>query len=135
MKHTTRIAIRFADIDSMGHVNNATYLTYFEQARIDFFNTLIGKWDWKKNGVVLARNEVDYISPIFMQDEVQIETTVERIGSKSMTLSYQVFKSVQGSCHLFAKGSSVIVSYDYKRGVTTEISDEWREAFTQESKE
>ena len=60
MPHTSVIPVRFSDIDAMGHVNNAIYLNYFEQARMSFFQESIGKeWDWKKDGIVLGRNEID----------------------------------------------------------------------------
>jgi acyl-CoA thioester hydrolase len=130
MKHISKIGVRFADIDAMGHVNNAVYLNYFEQARMAFFNDSVGSdWDWRKDGIVLARNEVDYISPIFLQDNVSIETLVESIGRKSMTLSYEVFKAKGEKRHLFAKGKSVIVSFNYLLGKTTEIPERWRESF------
>jgi acyl-CoA thioester hydrolase len=131
MTKTTEIAVRFSDIDAMGHVNNAVFLNYFEQARIDFFNSLIGvDWNWKDQGIVLARNEIDYMRPILLSDKVLIDTRIEHIGSKSMTFSYIVHsgdpKERQG---VFAKGKSIIVAFDYKKGVTREIPDSWRSAF------
>ena len=42
-KHKTKIIVRFSDLDAMQHVNNATYLTYLEEARIDYFNTLFNR--------------------------------------------------------------------------------------------
>ncbi|MDG1262127.1 MAG: acyl-CoA thioesterase, partial [Flavobacteriales bacterium] len=65
------VEVRFGDIDVMGHVNNAVYLSYFEQARMAFFKELIGgEWDWNEAGILLARNEVDYIQPILLSDQV-----------------------------------------------------------------
>ncbi|MDA0882981.1 MAG: thioesterase family protein, partial [Bacteroidetes bacterium] len=53
MKSKYEIEVRFRDIDAMGHVNNAVYLSYFEQARIGFFNAIVDdKWDWNKLGVL-----------------------------------------------------------------------------------
>ena len=60
-----QIQIRFADIDVMGHVNNAVYLSYFEMARVHYFKQILGEeWDWNSDGILLARNEIDYLSPI-----------------------------------------------------------------------
>jgi acyl-CoA thioester hydrolase len=132
MKHLATIPVRYVDIDAMGHVNNAVYLNYFEQARMDFFENSIGEnWDWKKDGIVLARNEVDYVSPIFLCKSVFIETELERIGTKSITLCYEVRKTAEAGSQVYARGKSVIVCFDYERGVTVAISERWKKAFGQ----
>ena len=54
-----KIEIRFSDCDRYKHVNNAVYLTYFEQARIHYFGEILGEnWDWTKNGVILKKHFV-----------------------------------------------------------------------------
>ena len=59
MKHYTPIQIRFHDIDQLGHVNNANYLTYFEVARMAYFKTLVKKEiDWESTGLILANTSV-----------------------------------------------------------------------------
>ena len=71
----TPITVRFSDIDMAGHVHNSNYLSYFEQARIDFLTAITGpEWDWKKSGILIGRIEVDYILPLFLRDEVFIKT-------------------------------------------------------------
>ncbi len=131
MIHTTNIPVRFSDIDAMGHVNNAIYLNYFEQARMQFFEDHIGgDWDWKKDGIVLARNEVDYLRPILLGDKVLIDTHVESMGKKSLTFRYEVYNVYEGDRKLYARGKSVIVCFDYSSGNTTEVPDLWREQFT-----
>ena len=133
MLHTSKIAIRFADVDAMGHVNNAIYLNYFEQARMQFFQAVIrGDWDWKRDGIVLARNEVDYMRPLLLQDHVLIDTHVEKIGSKSLTFAYEVYDESDAGRVVYAKGRSVIVSFDYHTGQTTEVPALWREKFKAE---
>jgi acyl-CoA thioester hydrolase len=63
-----KIQVRFSDIDVMGHVNNAVYLSYFEMTRVHYFRELLGlEWDWKSHGILLVRNEIDYIKPILIQ--------------------------------------------------------------------
>lgn len=130
MLHTSTIAIRFADIDAMGHVNNAIYLNYFEQARMQFFQAAIGgDWDWKRDGIVLARNEVDYMRPLLLQDHILIDTHVEKIGGKSLTIAYVVYDESDEGRVVYAQGRSVIVSFDYHSGTTTEVPALWRERF------
>ncbi len=133
MKHITTINIRYADIDTMGHVNNAVYLQYFEQARIEWFNQTIGsQWHWNSAGMVLARIEIDYEQPLLLYDNAIVETSLENIGTKSFTLCYNVIKKHKGLELLIATGKSVLVCFDYETQKTKPISDEWRKRFTAE---
>ena len=125
MQHTSKINIRFRDIDAMGHVNNAVYLTYFEEARIAMFKDMIKtEWNWKKNGVLLVKNEVEYLRPILSRDEVFITTRIEKIGTKSFDVGY-VFANAQNSI-IYTKGKSVLVCFDYEKQETINFPDEWR---------
>ena len=131
MIHTSNIPVRFSDIDAMGHVNNAIYLNYFEQARMQFFEDSIGSdWDWKKDGIVLARNEVDYIQPILLDDKVFIDTKIDSMGNKSLTISYEIYTFRDKVRASFARGKSIIVCYDYKSRTTVEVPVLWREKFS-----
>jgi acyl-CoA thioester hydrolase len=68
-----KIQVRFSDCDMMGHVNNAVYLSYFEMARIYYFGILLAKdRDWKKEGVLLRKNEVEYLKPVLLHEVPEI---------------------------------------------------------------
>ena len=85
------IQVRFADLDVMGHVNNSVYLSYFEMTRVHYFKELVGaNWDWRNEGVLLVRNEIDYVKPILLNDVPQIHMTLEKIGEKSISLLYEI---------------------------------------------
>ena len=87
MRSRTVIQVRFNDIDMAGHAHNAVYLSWFEQARMDLLRKFIEKHhDWKKNGLILARNEVDYRGPVHLSDVVEVETWCSAIGTKSFDL-------------------------------------------------
>jgi acyl-CoA thioester hydrolase len=104
-----QIQIRFSDIDMMGHVNNAVYLNYFEQARLIFFNETLGlDWDWDRQGFVLRKNEIEYIKPLLLNDKPEIFISLLHVGNKSFTLGYKVV--CQGE--IYTKGSSVIVGFN-----------------------
>lgn len=104
-----KLQVRFSDCDMMQHVNNAIYLNYFEEARIHYFRQLVGiEWDWKKNGVLLRKNELEYLKPVFLNDPVTIEVFLKHVGDKSFTLAYEV--KVLGE--LRTTGTSVLVCYD-----------------------
>jgi acyl-CoA thioester hydrolase len=116
--------IRFADIDAMGHVNNAVYFSYFEQARLHFFRQLVGgKWDWRKQGILVAHNEMDYMKPVFLHDHIQIHCYCTQIGSKSFTIAYEINRGEE----LCGKGATVLVCFDYELQKTTTVPEEWRE--------
>src|SRR4030065_219621 len=88
-KHKTKIIVRFSDLDAMQHVNNATYLTYLEEARIDYFNTLFNR---KKNRLdfeaVVGRIEIDYLFPIQFGDEIEVFTGISKMGNKSVDVEH-----------------------------------------------
>jgi acyl-CoA thioester hydrolase len=126
------INIRFNDLDTFGHVNNAIYLSYFEEGRKDFFQDKVGMtWDWEGEGILLARNEIDYKVPLRLNDKAQIEIWVSRIGNKSLEVSYRIFKSEDGSQITCTTGKSVLVCFDYKTQKSVPVPDEWREIFGQ----
>ena len=117
--HIYKPEIRFVDIDAAGIVNNATYLNYFEQSRIQFFEGIVGKkWDWNSAALVIAKHEVNYRQPILFQDDVTIVTWIERVGTKSMEAAYEIFKMVGGERVLIAFASTVMVSFDHRKGIS-----------------
>jgi acyl-CoA thioester hydrolase len=122
----TTVEIRFADIDAMGHVNNAVYFSYFEQARMAYFKERVARiWDWNEDGVIVARNEIDYIYPVFLNDRMNIRLWVEHVGSKSFTVCYRV---VVGE-RLCATGKSVLVCFNHKNKATQVLPEAWRTVF------
>ncbi|MFM7300217.1 MAG: acyl-CoA thioesterase [Crocinitomicaceae bacterium] len=118
-----KVQIRFADIDVMGHVNNAVYLSYFEMARVHYFKQILGEnWDWQNDGVLLVRNEVDYLVPIFLHDTPEIKINVEHIGSKSFTLNYEINVGNK----LATRGKSTMVCFNNLEQRTQEIPEKMK---------
>ena len=123
-----RPEIRFADIDSYGIVHNANYLIYFEQSRIELFNKISEGWDWKKHGVLVARQEVDYKHPVKLKDILEIEIWIEKLGEKSITVAYNAHIIKTETKILAASSRTVIVCFDLETGLTTLIPKSWRKA-------
>ena len=122
----TTVEIRFADIDAMGHVNNAVYFSYFEQARMAYFKERVARiWDWNEDGVIVARNEIDYIYPVFLNDRMNSRLWVEHVGSKSFSVCYRV---VVGE-RLCASGKSVLVCFNHKNKATQVLPEAWKSVF------
>ena len=105
-------AIRFTDCDIFGHINNAIYLTFFEEARIYYFNLLLGdEWNWETNGFIIRTNEVEYLFPIFHKDTIQIEITLSNLGQTSFELFYTIKN--KNTNNIVTKGKSLIIYYNH----------------------
>lgn len=128
-KSKVQIQLRFKDIDAMGHVNNANHLTYFELARVQYFNALLGSGiDWNRKGIILARIEIDYKRPLLLREHVEVECRVSRLGNSSFEMEYRILARGSGpEFHIAATGKSVQVCFDYEQGVSISIPDQWRE--------
>lgn len=124
----TTIQVRFVDIDRLNHVNNACYLSYCELGRVKYFNEVLGEViDWDKHGFVLAHIEVDYFTPIHLNDEVYCFTKVTYLGSKSLSLKNEILKKHNGNWTECAMVSGVLVAMDYVNNQSIEIPAVWRE--------
>jgi acyl-CoA thioester hydrolase len=109
-----RDTVRFRDCDAMGHVNNAVYSTYLEEARIGVLGDLVD--------FILARVEIDFRSELRMGEEVEVRTRCSRVGTKSFDLEHVI--SADG--RVVAEARSVLVSYDYELGASIEVPAELR---------
>ncbi|MFC6613664.1 acyl-CoA thioesterase [Halopenitus salinus] len=118
----TSIDVRFRDIDAMGHVNNAVYATYLEQARTDYFRRVLEE-DIAKTSTVIATLSIDYRDPILLEDEsATVEVTVPDVGTSSIPMEYTV-RTDRG---VAAEAESVQVLYDTEAETSVPIPDDWR---------
>ena len=106
--------VRLRDIDAFGHVNNAVYSTYLEQARLDVLGQL-----WS---VILARVEIDFRSEIRLGDDVEVHSRCSRIGTKSFDLEHEI----RVGHRIAAEAKSVLVGFDYETRRSAELTDELR---------
>jgi acyl-CoA thioester hydrolase len=111
-KYKTPIAIRFSDIDNVGHVNNAIYLTYFEVARITYWREIIS-WNLKENGIIVGRSEVNYLKPITFDDQIFCYVRTTRIGNSSFDVMHVLVKMTPHGEEICTTGKTVCISYDY----------------------
>jgi acyl-CoA thioester hydrolase len=114
-----RDTVRFRDVDAMGHVNNAVYLTYLEDARIAFLRPMGADVP----EMIMARAEIDFRAPLAEGDQLEIGVRPVSVGTKSFELQYEV----RVGDKLAAEARTVIVSYDYSAGRAVAVPDRWRE--------
>ncbi len=114
--------VEFRDIDGMGHVNNAVYLSYLETAKLDYFQRVLGVSDLAEMGVV-GDVRITYRSPAFLGETLAIGARIARLGTKSMEFEFE-FRGPDG--RLVAEASSVHVAFDYESREPIPVPEEWR---------
>jgi acyl-CoA thioester hydrolase len=99
-------------MDAFGHVNNAVFVRYLEEARIDFMRRLApgnGSPSFT-GGSVVARHEIDYVRPlVHRHSPVTIELWVTKVSAASMTIAYEV----KDEATLYLRASTVVVPYNF----------------------
>jgi acyl-CoA thioester hydrolase len=117
----TDLIVRFADVDVMGHVNNAVYLSYFEQARVAFFKK-INKLDLRYMdaksvfGFIVAEIGIKFLAPTFVDQTLTVGIRVAEIRNKAFRFEYEIRDKKLKT--VVATGFSVQVSYNYKKQKT-----------------
>src|SRR5262249_43424850 len=118
--HRTDIQVRFADSDALGHINNASFATYAEMARLDFLSTL-GESGQR---LMLANLVIDFRRQVLVTDPVHVESWVEKLGNSSMSIAHTIFANGERAADI----KSVVVYFDYAssraKSLTNEMHDE-----------
>jgi acyl-CoA thioester hydrolase len=126
-KCVTRLKVRFSDLDAMGHVNNATYLSYLEEARIEYFGCAIGFPESSLDfGAVVARIDISYLRPIELGDNVNIFSKMYEMGEKSFDLRHVIQAERNGEIFVAAQASTKLVAYEYKNKKSLQIPENTR---------
>ncbi len=129
-RHIYLCPLRWADMDSFGHVNNVVYLRYLEQARVDWMFTTAKEAGVEQFslGTVVARHEIDYKRPLVYRPEpVRIETWVTRIAVASFTVAYEV----KDDNEVFAVASTTLVPYNLADACPRRVTPEERDYLEQ----
>ena len=124
-----KLDIRWSDMDEMRHVNNAVYLTYFEQARVYYFHEAC-EWDWKAIGAILANAHVDYLKPVVFPNPTYVYVRTTKLGNKSFEVHYLITSVVNGVEELTTTGHSTMVMFDYKTNKSVAMPDNLRSRIT-----
>jgi len=124
-RHRTRVEVRFRDIDAFGHVNNAVTSTYVEQARVRYLRDVLAVEPVGLMPLILAMIKLDYVSPIFFGETVEVGSRVDWIGTSSIAMSHGLWAD---DGRELARASSVLVTYDYDQARPMPVPDDWRAA-------
>jgi acyl-CoA thioester hydrolase len=125
-RFSTTLEVRWRDLDPMGHVNNAVYLTYLEQARVHYLREVGVVWTNPSGiGFILAQASCQFKSPLELGERVTIHTRVSQLRNSSFVFEYRT-EGQDG--RLVATARTVQVCYDYQAQHPIPIPDAWREA-------
>jgi acyl-CoA thioester hydrolase len=122
------IDVAWGDMDAFGHVNNVVYFRYFEQARLEYFRRL-GVFELSRAagvGPIVQSTQARYRRPLTYPDHVAVGVRVPAVGSDRFTIEHVLVSSRWNA--VTAEGSSVVVTFDYDRGVKSAVPDAVRRA-------
>jgi acyl-CoA thioester hydrolase len=127
--HTTRLPVRWGDQDALGHVNNARYFTYFEQARIEALDRILpGGWG-AEAGPILASISCDFKRPVVHPATVVVRVWGGEPGRTSFPQTYEL--AVEGDEEaVYARAEAVLVWVSQKTGRPVPLPDALRDALT-----
>ncbi|MFE8700427.1 acyl-CoA thioesterase [Cytobacillus sp. FJAT-54145] len=123
--HEIQVTVRFGETDALGHINNASYFIYLEEARIRFFESVGYNMNVKSWNFILASTKCDFVSQGYFNQILTIKTYVSKIGTKSFQLEHEIICSQTNA--LIAKGNAIIVYFDFVNQKSDVIPAELRE--------
>jgi acyl-CoA thioester hydrolase len=120
-----RQGVVLRDLDAFGHVNNAVFLTYVENARVAYLRDVVGARTREEIRNIMASVTIDFRAQVSYGDELEIGVRTERIGTKSFQL---VYRMVRQDGEVAAEATSAQVMFDFDANRAIEVPPEWRSA-------
>jgi acyl-CoA thioester hydrolase len=124
-RFTMEQRVVWRDLDALGHVNNAVYATYFENARLTYLADLTESTQ-NLFGLILAELTITFKAPASLRDTLVIGARVAEIGNSSFMVESAIHD--QKTDRLIATSRAVIVHYDYAESRSKPLPPEWRAA-------
>ncbi|MBE6201903.1 MAG: acyl-CoA thioesterase [Rikenellaceae bacterium] len=129
MKIQTSIQQRFADADTLGHVNNIHLQEYFDLGKMELYHRILGeRIDWRGINLVLVSIKTDMMRQTRLGDDLCVESWVENIGNKSMSVGQRLINKADGVAN--AECHTVVVCFDFATQSAVPFPDEWRTLLT-----
>lgn len=118
------VEVRFQDLDAFGHVNNAIFLSYCEQARVRYYDSLFPLKSALDFPFLIVHAELDYKKPVTILDSIEVGIAVSRIGGGSWDFRYEVRNCADQAIHCMAR--TVQAYWDHEKKATAPINGELR---------
>ena len=120
------LSVRWRDLDAFNHVNNSNFLTYLEETRIRWFESLGEEWVTETTAPLLAAVQINYRMPIPYPAEPLVQLYCERLGNTSVTIGHRIVS--RDGATLYADGHVVLVLVERACGLPTPLPDAVRRA-------
>ncbi|MBL8225651.1 MAG: acyl-CoA thioesterase [Chromatiales bacterium] len=124
---TETIPVRWGDMDALGHVNNAEYFRYIEQARVSWFTARRIPMLENARGPVIVRAGCEFLRPIVFPATVVVSTEVVSIGRSSFTVRHEIRDAGEPAVH-YASADAVVVWIDHNQGRSVPLPEPVRAA-------
>lgn len=124
---TAPIAVRWRDLDAFNHVNNSNFLTYLEEARLQWLKDVPGPWFDAHSMPLLAAAELNYRAPIEWPAAIMVELSCERLGNSSITIGHRIVDA-KNPQKLYCDGRTVLVWADPATGKPVPLPEAIRSA-------
>jgi acyl-CoA thioester hydrolase len=128
MRFAYECPVRWSDMDAFGHINNARFLTLYEEARVElmFIGARKAGLTSMEEGIVISRHEVDYLRPVDYGPPVRIEMWIEEMRPSRFTVAYELFAGDE----LASRARSICVPFDLRNTRPRRLSDAERDYLT-----
>lgn len=126
--HKKVFSIAWGDMDALGHVNNARYFDYFQEARIEWLRELNISMT-KKSGPVVIHVTCTYLKPVIYPATVTLYSKIHSLGNTSMMMDHDLYQNEV----LMAQGSCKIVWVDYTQNKSIPLPNVFRNLFSSQS--
>jgi len=127
-KHSVPVKVRFSDLDVVGHLNNAKYQTFLEEARIAYFHDVLRQHKSSLNfNVVLSKISIDFIKPIEFGDDITVYTRIFNLTTNSHEVHQLFVRREQEKTEIVATAQTVMAAFDYQTKKPTTFPDAYCE--------
>lgn len=120
------LQIRFGDIDRFGHITNSVYFQFFDIGRLDFIQNYLPNIEFEDKTLVLVHVGIDYLQSTYAKDNIFVETKLEKIGNKSISLVQYI---IDDKDNIKAKSRCVLSTLDMKTNKSFPMPEKWQIAF------
>lgn len=122
------LQVRFSECDGLGHVNNANYFNYMEDARMDVFRIFHPTLDLDGWNLIVASTRCEFLAQVTYADELTIHTWISKVGNASVVVEHAIRN--QHDAYV-ARGQAVLILYDYNMQRSQSVSDDVRQVLSQ----
>ena len=119
--YSYQMDVRWRELDALGHVNNAQYLSYVEETRVQWFNAMQDNWKDGTSAPIVAGIHVDFRKPLLWPEKISVALYAAKKGGKSVTIGHRIASAENPEC-IYAEGYTVLVWVN-RSGETVQLPD------------